>query len=147
MMSDRSDQEIYDSFVQVHALQLKASGVPEHFYKSLCRKVYGQIFDSGAFFQLLMLEYGDEDERGSKDPVFTVVAITDIRKDDENAIFLVDHALTFKQDVLRKQLVENSSIVKRLSIMMGLPEDNNDVETIMNNIWRYSNFYSINAQG
>lgn len=100
---------------------------------------------SGEFFQLLLIDYGEE-ERDEKDPVFAVVSLKEIKADDPNAVFLIDHALTFKTDILRKQLVDNPSIVNRLSIMMGL-SDNDDVEKVMENIWRFSNFYSINAQG
>lgn len=99
---------------------------------------------TGEYFQLSLIDYGD-DGRDEKDPVFTIVALKEIKADDPNAIFLVDHALTFKSDILRKQLVENPSIVNRLSIMMGLPT-NDDVETVMQNIWRFSNFYSINGK-
>lgn len=99
---------------------------------------------TGEYFQLSLIDYGDVG-RDEKDPVFTIVALKEIKADDPNAIFLVDHALTFKSDILRKQLVENPSIVNRLSIMMGLPT-NDDVETVMQNIWRFSNFYSINGK-
>lgn len=65
---------------------------------------------------------------------------------DPNAVFLIDHALTFKSDILRKQLIDNPSILNRLSIMMGISVSD-DVEKVMASIWRFSNFYSINAQG
>lgn len=135
----------YETFLAVHESQLRAGGVPEHLYKAICTKLTSQIFDAGEFFQLLLVDYGEED-RGEKDPVFAVAAVQDIKASDPNAVFLVDHALTFKADILRKQLVDNPSIVNRLSIMMGFAV-NDDVEKVMDNIWRFSNFYSINAQG
>jgi tubulin--tyrosine ligase-like protein 12 len=144
-MSESNDAGVFESFLALHEAQLRASGVPERFFKSLQTKLQNQIFDAGEFFQLLLLDYGEED-RGEKDPIFTVVGLKDIKADDPNAIFLVDHALTFKTDILRKQLTENSPLLNRLSIMMGLPV-NDDVEQVMTNIWRFSNFYSINAQG
>lgn len=73
------------------------------------------------------------------------MALTDIKADNENAIFLVDHQLTFKTDTLRKQLLESPAVVNRLSMMMGLPS-NDDVDRVVDNIWRYSNFYSLNAE-
>lgn len=144
-MSQNNDSGVYESFLDLHESQLQASGVPERYWKSLNTKLNFQVFDAGEFFQLLLLDYGEED-RGEKDPVFTVVTLKDLKADDPNAIFLIDHALTFKTDILRKQLTENVSLLNRLSIMMGLPV-NNDVEKVMDNIWRFSNFYSINAQG
>lgn len=144
-MTAANNLNVYEHFLASHELQLKASGVPEHLFKAINNKLHNQIFDSGEYFQLLLLDY-DEEERGDKDPVFTVVALKEIKSNDPNAVFLIDHALTFKPDILRKQLVDNPSIVNRLSIMMGLPV-NDDVERVVDNIWRFSNFYSINAQG
>lgn len=144
-MSQVNDAVVYENFMAFHELQLRASGVPDHLFKSVCSKLSYQVFDAGEFFQLLLLDYGD-DEKDDKDPVFTVVAIKDIKADDPNAVFLIDHSLTFKSDILRKQLMDSPSIVNRLSIMMGLSV-NDDVEKVMENIWRFSNFYSINAQG
>lgn len=144
-MSALNDVNVYEQFLVYHEAQLRASGVPEHLFKAISHKLNHQIFDAGEFFQLLLIDYGEED-RGEKEPAFAVATLKDIKADDPNAIFLIDHALTFKADILRKQLVENPSIVNRLSIMMGLPT-NDDVEKVMENIWRFSNFYSINAQG
>lgn len=144
-MSATNNVDVYEQFLGYHESQLRASGVPEHLFKSISNKLNNQIFDAGEFFQLLLLDYGD-DEREEKDPVFTVATLKDIKADDPNAVFLIDHALTFKADILRKQLVDNPSIVNRLSIMMGL-SDNDDLEKVMDAIWRFSNFYSINAQG
>lgn len=90
------------------------------------------------------MDYGD-DERDEKDPVYTVVALKDIGADNQDAIFLVDHQLTFKTDTLKKQLLEAPSVVNRLSLMMGLAT-NDDVDKVIVNIWRYSNFYSLNAE-
>lgn len=144
-MSASNNLGVYEQFLAAHETQLKASGVPESFFKAIYNKLHNQIFDGGEYFQLLLLDYG-EDDREEKDPVFTVTTVKEIKASDPNAVFLVDHALTFKPDILRKQLVENPAIVNRLSIMMGLPE-NDDVEKVIDNIWRFSSFYSINAQG
>lgn len=94
---------------------------------------------------MLLLDYGDEG-RSDKDPVFTVVSTQDIKTDDPSCIFLIDHQITFKLDSIRKDLDENPSIVHRLSAMMGLPE-NNDVDKVLEHVWKYCNFYTINAQG
>lgn len=94
---------------------------------------------------MLLLDYGDED-RGAKDPVFTVVSLQDIKTDDPSCIFLLDHQITYKLESIRRELTENPSIVHRLSAMMGLPE-NDDIDKVLENIWKYCNFYSINAQG
>jgi tubulin--tyrosine ligase-like protein 12 len=90
---------------------------------------------------LLLLDYGD-DGRDEKDPVFTLVATKSIGCDDHNSIFLIDHSFTFKTETIRKDLTENPALSSRLSIMMGVE---NNVDTIIKNVWRYANFYSVNA--
>lgn len=140
------NQQQIDLFLKQHEGQLRASGVPEHLFKAIAVKLENGIFDAGEFFQLLLIEY-DEGERDDKDPVFAVQALKDIKASDENAVFLIDHALTFKADGLRKQLEETPSMVNRLGIMMGLDDENKNLDTVMQHIWRYSNFYTINAQG
>lgn len=144
-MSVVNDVDSYETFLALHEPQLRAGGVPEHLFKAVCNKLNSQIIDAGEFFQLLLVDYG-EDDRGEKDPIFAVAALQDIKASDPNAVFLIDHALTFKTDILRKQLVENPSIVNRLSIMMGFAV-NDDVDKVMDNIWRFTNFYSLNGQG
>lgn len=145
-MEGQINQQQIDAFLKQHEGQLRASGVPEHLFKAIAVKVENGIFDAGEFFQLLLIEY-DEGEKDVKDPVFLVQALKDIKTTDENAVFLIDHALTFKADGLRKQLEEAPSMVNRLGIMMGLEDENKNLDTVMQNIWRYSNFYTINAQG
>lgn len=77
--------------------------------------------------------------------MYTAVSLKDIKADDPEAIFLIDHQLTFKTDTLKKQLEENPAVVHRLALMMGLPATD-DVDKVIENIWRYCNFYSLNAQ-
>lgn len=36
-----------ETFIALHEAQLKSSGVPEHFYKSLFDKISNEIFDAG----------------------------------------------------------------------------------------------------
>jgi hypothetical protein len=80
-------------------IQLKnITGVPELFFKSLASKINNQVFDGGEYFQLLLLDYEDAG-RDEKDPAFTVIAMQNVSVDDPNAIFLIDHALTFNSDV------------------------------------------------
>lgn len=145
-MEIQINQQQIAAFLQQHEAQLRASGVPEHLFKAIAVKLENGIFDAGEYFQLLLIEY-EEGEKGAKDPVFAVQALKDIKTTDENAVFLIDHALTFKADGLRKQLEEAPSMVNRLGIMMGLDDEDKNLETVMQHIWRYSNFYTINAQG
>lgn len=50
-MSQLNDADVYDSFLAFHEAQLIQSGVPEHFYQSVCNKLNNQIFDAGEFIK------------------------------------------------------------------------------------------------
>ena len=46
-MENVIDLNSYESFLMLHEGQLKASRVPELYYKALFQKVHSQIFDGG----------------------------------------------------------------------------------------------------
>lgn len=144
-MQNNFDLNTFESFKIIHENQLKTSGVPQHYYKTIFEKIHSQNFDSGEYFELLLLDYGDE-ERSEKDPVFTAVAIKEIKVEDPNCVFLLDHQITFKLENIRKDLQDNPLVVKRLCCMFGLI-DNDDIEGVLKNMWKYCNFYSVNVQG
>ncbi|XP_062533602.1 tubulin--tyrosine ligase-like protein 12 [Armigeres subalbatus] len=142
----------YDSFISVHKPQLQASGVPEHFWPQLYRKLKHQEFDAGASFSLLLVDYGEE-QRSHEDPIWTVAVSKEggIRADDPTEIYLVDHAWTFRTDNARQQLTEHPALVNRLAIMMGLDQEDVSapvlVSSILNDIWKWCNMYSLNGEG
>lgn len=54
-MENVVDLNSYEAFLALHEAQLKASVVPEHFYKALFHKIQTQNFDGGEvrFFNYL----------------------------------------------------------------------------------------------
>jgi hypothetical protein len=46
-MENVMDLNSFDTFLALHNNQLKASAVPEHFYKALFEKIQSQLFDGG----------------------------------------------------------------------------------------------------
>jgi len=46
-MENVIDLNSFDAFLTLNEGQLKASGVPELYYKALYQKVHAQIFDGG----------------------------------------------------------------------------------------------------
>ena len=51
-MENVIDLNSYETFLTLHEGQLKASGVPELYYKALFQKVHSQIFLINAFINL-----------------------------------------------------------------------------------------------
>jgi tubulin--tyrosine ligase-like protein 12 len=46
-MENVIDLNSYEAFLTLHEGQLKASGVPELYYKALYQKIHSQVFDAG----------------------------------------------------------------------------------------------------
>ncbi|KXJ70481.1 hypothetical protein RP20_CCG023429 [Aedes albopictus] len=142
----------YDSFISIHKPQLQASGVPEHFWPQLFRKLKHQEFDAGSSFSLLLVDYGEE-QRSEADPIWTVAVCKEggIRADDPTEIYLVDHAWTFRTDNARQLLNEHPPLVNRLAIMMGIDQEDVPasvvISKIMNDVWKWCNMYSLNGEG
>lgn len=142
----------YDSFISLHKPQLQASAVPEHFWPQLFRKLKHQEFDAGSSFSLLLVDYGDE-QRSEEDPIWTVAVSKEggIRADDPTAIYLVDHAWTFRTDNARQLLGEHPPLVNRLAIMMGIEQEGVPasvvISKILNDVWKWCNMYALNGEG
>ncbi|XP_063704631.1 tubulin--tyrosine ligase-like protein 12 [Culicoides brevitarsis] len=139
-----------ESFIELHRPQLQGSGVPPHYWPVLYEKIANQTFDAGLAFQLLQVDYGD-DGPSEEDPVYAVATTKPISLDDSNAIFLIDHAWTFRLDMAKKQLETVPGLLDRMSGIMGVNTEENDQETsiekVLNAMWRYVQTYSVNASG
>uniref|UniRef100_A0A1B0DKC7 Uncharacterized protein n=1 Tax=Phlebotomus papatasi TaxID=29031 RepID=A0A1B0DKC7_PHLPP len=142
----------FESFLTLHEPQLRQSAVPPHFWPSLCNKLHNQIFDAGDSLSLLLLDYGEEG-RQDDDPVWTVVVSKEggIEENDGDAIFLVDHAWTFRMDSAKKQLEQMPRLLTRMCVIMGVDQENETqeecVKKVMRKVWRYNSMYSVNATG
>ncbi|XP_035778942.1 tubulin--tyrosine ligase-like protein 12 [Anopheles albimanus] len=143
----------YEAFVNVHKPQLQSSGVPEHFWPDLYRKLTGQVFDAGLAFSLLAVDYGDE-VRSPEDPVWLLQVSKEggIKADDPTEIYLIDHAWTFRTDNARQLLTAHPELVSRLAVMMGLEQDDTVppaayIPRILQDMWRWCNTYSVSADG
>lgn len=103
------------------------------------------------------MEYGEEEDDSQTpsetDPVFAVATTKNISLDDSNAIFLIDHAWTFRLDMARKQLTTVPGLLDRMCGIMGVDVDSGvlsqemKVEKVLVSMWRYVQTYSVNARG
>lgn len=142
----------FKEFIHLHGNQLQSSGVPEHFWHSLCRKLEQQIFDAGDAFQLLLIDYGeDNEEKDDCDPMYTVAVTKSvgIKASDPQEIYIIDHAWTYRLSNARQQLRQVPGLLSRLVNMMGgggdFNEDDNEkaIEFVMREMWRYNQMYAL----
>lgn len=136
-----------EEFIGLHRNQLIASGVPEHFWPTLSNKLTHQIFDGGEAFSLLLIDYGD-DEREDDDPLWTLVVSKEdgIKTDDATAIYIVDHAWTFRLNTARAQLRQVPGLLHRMSLLMGIAEEQpaeENIDQVLDSLWKYCQMYAI----
>ncbi len=93
----------YLVFVHQHKTQLETGGVPQHFWPTLYQKLTKGVFDAGLAFTLLAVQY-DEGEWEEGDPRWQVQAQEDVKADDGEQIYLIDHAWTYQTDKAREML-------------------------------------------
>lgn len=138
----------FNQFVARHSPQLLSSGIPQHFWKTLHRKLEYDIFDAGSSFSLFLIDYGDT-KRDETSPVWTVCVSKEegINANDSNEIYLIDHAWTFQLNQVKQQLNDYPQLATRMVSIMGIDENENNEtvinEKILQKIWKYCQFYSI----
>ncbi|XP_038206579.1 tubulin--tyrosine ligase-like protein 12 [Zerene cesonia] len=134
----------FNEFLAIHKPQLVLSGVPEHFWHTISKKLQDQIFDSGLSFQLVQIDYEDV-ERKPYDPLWSVIAIRDIDRNDPTHVYLIDHAWTFKVSHIKSNLRNVPSLLDRMCNLMQISCDTIDeqIEEVSKNVWKFANTYSI----
>lgn len=134
----------YNTFIAAHRPQLILSGVPEHFWPALCKKIRDQIFDSGLTFQLVQIDY-DGGEKMAYDPLWTVIAIRDIERTDSSHIYLIDHAWTFKANTVRSNLRNVPGLLERMCNLMQVDAETTEdkIEKVSRLVWKYAHTYAI----
>ena len=108
----------YDQFLALHELQLKQSNVPEHFWKSVHRKLSGEIYDAGSAFTMYQTSDGWCVQMSRESPMSAT--------DPEN-IFLVDHAWTFgSTNQAREHLLGVPGFLERMEALVEVEEDSEE---------------------
>lgn len=151
---------MFHQFVALHKPQLQSSAVPQHFWESLYRKVSTETFDAGEALQLLLIDYEDENVEEESNanhsqeietrPVFALSVAREIgvKANDPTAIFLVDHAWTFRMNMARQQLEQIPQLADRMCAISGVDlEDEQRVDKVLRAMWRYCHAYSIGSDG
>ncbi|XP_017025140.1 tubulin--tyrosine ligase-like protein 12 [Drosophila kikkawai] len=146
----------YNEFVALHKPQLESSSIPMHFWPALYRKLAADTFDAGEALQLMLIDYDEDEEQNpaedddSPNPVFALGVARDqgIRASDPQAIYLIDHAWTFRLNSARQQLQQYPHLADRLSAITGVDLELEDrIDKILRRLWKYCHAYSIGSEG
>lgn len=134
----------YNNFIALHKPQLVLSGVPEHFWPSVCKKITDQIFDAGLTFQLVQIDYEDT-KKMPYDPLWSVIAIRDIDSSDASHIYLIDHAWTFKANSVQNCLRNVPGLLARMCNLMQISEKTTEeqIVEVCKDMWKYAQTYAI----
>ncbi|XP_072929780.1 tubulin--tyrosine ligase-like protein 12 [Epargyreus clarus] len=134
----------YNTFLAEHKPQLVLSGVPEHFWPTICKKLTDQIFDAGLSFQLAAIEYEDGDQT-PYDPLWSVFATRDIQPSDPSHVYLIDHAWTFKANSIRSNLRNVPGLLGRMCNLMQITANSveEQIEEVCKSMWKYAHTYTI----
>lgn len=140
----------FKQFLYLHKPQLESSGIPSHFWQTIYKKLTNQIFDAGDAFSLFLIDYSDS-ERKEQDPIWTVaISKPDgLSANDPTAVYIVDHAWSFRLDMARNQLRQMPQLLNRMCIIMGIDTENINenaeqcVDQVLKSMWKYSQMYSL----
>ena len=103
-MADLTTKEQeFEAFLEFHGPQLKAMGYPQSLERRLFAKLKFEDYDLGEKVQMM---FDEDDDR------MYLRTLNEMKKDGD--VFLVDHAWTFKQRTIYKNLKDNEKLLERL---------------------------------
>ena len=148
-MENNTDDE-YQQFLETHQLQLVFNNIPKHLYRRLYEKMKNEIFDSGSYFQLCPVDDDDEELEKPFNPerrfyVSTIENVVLDPENDENAIFLIDHAWTYRIKDARKNLKTITNLYERMASLMNVNSDDKQdgIELILQRMWKFNQTYTL----
>ncbi|WAR07068.1 TTL12-like protein [Mya arenaria] len=167
-MSSQIDQDnttisesSFEEFLLIHQLQLKNSCVPQIYWQTLFNKLKDEVFDAGGVFQVQIVEHveetygneGDEDrEDGDETSGSHTYRVVVSRQEgisciDEEHIYLVDHAWTYRQHEARAYLEQVAGLKERMADLMDIKKDERPdkdiIDEVLREMWRFNGTYSI----
>jgi len=150
-MTNNNDDE-YNQFLQTHQLQLVFNNIPKHLYRRLYEKMKNEIFDSGTYFQLCPVDDDDEELVKPFNPerryyVSTIENVILDPEKDENAIFLIDHAWTYRIKDARNDLKSIPNLYERMASLMNVNSDTKEdgMELILQRMWKFNQTYTLTS--
>lgn len=151
------EDEEFAVFVALHAAALRSCGLPELYWRSLHRKIVGEIYDAGEVFGIMQYqdeEEEEEEEEKNNNPGPNVRHKVMVTRDsglsasEPNSVFLVDHAWTYRMEYARQQLEQVPGLLPRMAALMGVDfhgeaPDPDTVEVVMEHMWKYNQTYQL----
>ena len=174
----------YEDFVSSHSNQLLASDVPQKYWSSLNLKLNEERFDAGLDFRIDKIVFSSDDSESEVDQIngqrddqescddeanqqsnagqqsYRVVCIKedgiDVQSDPtSDAIYLIDHMITYKIGEINDILVNTDGLIRRLCDLIGLNceddiEDNeiqrqSTAKVVAKELWKWNQSYSIES--
>ncbi|CAG5121659.1 unnamed protein product [Candidula unifasciata] len=143
----------YETFIEIHVHQLRASGVPEIYWENLFVKLKTekilfettQLYDAGMIFEMQI------DPDAANDSVFggwrvMCTSSRPIKLDDPQHIYLIDHAWTYQIEDMRAALDAVPGLVERMVNLMNLEPAGSSmeeqIEAILDKMWCFNQTYS-----
>ena len=149
-MATNTDEDDYQQFLRTHQLQLVFNSIPKHLHRRLYEKMKNEIFDSGAYFQLCPVDDDDEELEKSCNPerrfyVSTLESVVLDPEKDDNAIFLIDHAWTYRIKDARTDLDSIPNLYERMASLMNVNSDvkEDGIELILQRMWKFNQTYTL----
>lgn len=147
-----ADDNEYEQFLQTHEFQLVVNNIPKHMHRRLYEKMKNEIFDSGSYFQLCPVDDDDESIGTAYNPerryyVSTLENVVLDPDNDENAIFLIDHAWTYRIKDARNNLLTIPNLYERMASLMNIDEENKEdgIELILHRMWKFNQTYTLTS--
>ena len=141
----------YEYFLQAHEFQLLLNNIPKHFYRRLYEKMKNEIFDSGSYFQLYQVDDDEGSERTfNPERRYYVSTLENVVLDphkDENAIFLIDHAWTYRIKDARNNLMNIPNLYERMASLMNIDAETKEdgIEIVLQRMWKYNQTYTLTS--
>lgn len=151
-----TDNDQYEEFLRTHEFQLVLNNIPKHFHRRLYEKMKNDIFDSGEYFQLCPVDDDEEDDEDADEKNFNpehryyVSTLENVVLDpdhDENAIFLVDHAWTYRIKDARSNLNTIPGLYERMAALMNVNAEAKEegIQVILQRMWKYNQTYTLTS--
>ena len=145
-----TDNDEYENFLRTHEFQLVLNNIPKHFYRRLYEKMQDEIFDSGAYFQLCPVDDDEVEKSFNPEHRYYVSTLKNVVLDpdnDPNAIFLIDHAWTYRIKDARSNLTNIPNLYERMSALMNVDSETKEdgIEVILQRMWKYNQTYTLTS--
>ncbi len=148
--NNNNNDDEYNQFLQTHQFQLVFNNIPKHFYRRLYEKMKNEIFDSGTYFQLGPIDDDELVDAFNPERRFYVSTVENVVLDpekDENAIFLIDHAWTYRIKDARNNLINIPNLYERMASLMNIDTETKEdgIEVILQRMWKFNQTYTLTS--